>query len=216
MTRTALLTASAALLGLLLAPGDTVAQTRTIDTRGAWAAYGGLSDDGTPVCGLRALGNDRQLHLKYFRGETHLVVQAFRESWAVPDGVSVPVRMTIDGLFRLDAEATGRGTLVEWTIASHVLADFEPAFRAGFSMELVFPEGSETGWRANLRGSNATLRAFVSCMSMINSTAPTPSSQPHASTSTQPLRAPTQPTAPNVSQEAPKQIGLDRGLLSKP
>jgi hypothetical protein len=202
MTRSAALTASAALLGAILTAGGAMAQTRVIDARGAWTAYRGMSEDGAPVCGLRAIGGERQIHFKYFHGDSHLTVQAFKESWAVPEGVPVAVQMGIDGQFRWDAQAMGRGTLIEWKIRSDALSDFEPAFRAGLTMQLAFPEGSETGWRANLWGSNAILRAFVSCMGSINSTAAPPSSQPHTSAPTQPFSAPTQPI---VSSEAPKQ-----------
>ncbi|MBM3644535.1 MAG: hypothetical protein FJX02_09375 [Alphaproteobacteria bacterium] len=58
----------AALLALSIAP-IAVAQTSTIASAGYWKAFGGRSNDGTPVCGMSASGKGLFFSIKLYKND---------------------------------------------------------------------------------------------------------------------------------------------------
>ncbi|MBO1073840.1 hypothetical protein [Roseomonas marmotae] len=187
---------------ILLASAPAWAETADIARFGAWKAYGGTSESGTPLCGAAVQGRGRSLHLKYFLNQPGLVVHVFKRSWRIPQGVDVPVRLWIDGHEGWVASATPLpgGTGIQFRFGTDLLEEFEALFRAGRMMRLHFLDGDEEPWEADLQGSDRVASAFVRCMDVIAGQAPT---QPYARGSPVPDSAPARPFLPRLPENPP-------------
>jgi hypothetical protein len=186
-------------MALFAAVGDAQAQggTRDIATNGVWTAYGGRSETGTRMCGMRVIGSaGRSLHVKWFEGNSHLTVQAFREGWRIPHGTRMPVSLRVDRNPGWDvAQAFGTNNLVEWRVTQATFDEFSALFRLGSMLTVSFPAGSEEPWVASLRGSAATYDVFAGCI-LRTGRPPQPHDRP-ATGAVQPFGgAPSQPFAP--------------------
>jgi hypothetical protein len=179
---------------LAMLAGVAEAQIHWLESTGAWRSYGGLSDQGTPVCGMRVLSGERAFHVKYFGGNDFLTVQVFKDSWRIPANTDVRVRYGVDGDMRWYATALGQRDFIEWRIDMETMREFERSFRLGNRLEIVFPDGNETGWMVSLRGSNAITSSFVRCLGIMQENGLIPS-RPRGS-GTQPFGTPSRPPAP--------------------
>jgi hypothetical protein len=165
------------LLSFVLGSSAT-AQTRPLGGSGVWSAYGGLTEGGRQVCGMHVFGSEqRDLHIKWFSGNNHLTIQAFKPSWNIPQGTRMPLVIGIDGRVGWNVpEAFGVGALVEWIVSRQTFDEFVAAFRLGNTLTVSFPGGSEPPWVASLRGSLATFELFAACILSAGGF----STQPHA------------------------------------
>lgn len=174
----------AAALSVALASGA-MAQTRTLAQVGGWTAFGGTLRNGTPTCGVDTSdgAGGRHFLIQFTANDRRrLSVRAVRNSWQIPQGTTVPVRLSIDAVPGWQANAIGRGREVQWFVAMDTLDRFERSFRAGSNMRLDFPGGNEPAWTFSLTGTNAIMNHFVGCLRSIGAVG-----QPQASAPTQPF-----------------------------
>ena len=182
----AVLLAAALSAGLVAgsAPGA-MAQTRTLAQVGGWTAFGGTLSNGTPTCGVDTSDSATGRHflIQFAANDRErLSVRAVRNTWQIPQGTSVPVRLSIDAEPGWQATANGRGREVQWFVGMNTLDRFERTFRAGSNMRLEFPGGSEPPWTFSLIGTNAIMNHFVACLRSIGAVG-----QPQATAPTQPF-----------------------------
>ncbi|MGC8470325.1 MAG: hypothetical protein ACP5NI_10510 [Acetobacteraceae bacterium] len=187
---------SGAALGLAvlgLAPRGAGAAVHTTATAGAWNAFRGTATDGHPLCGVSTFDDPpgSAVLIKYFRGDTHLVVQLEKQSWAIPRGAHVPVRLRFDQYSAWTARATGAGRFLELTVGDHEIRRFLREFRLSYRLTVRFPAGNEPRWHTDLTGTNAIVADFADCVGRMRAaSAPT---QPYvAPAPIQPLPAPQQ------------------------
>jgi hypothetical protein len=186
-------------LALGLGAGAAHADTTTFATAGAWRAFGGTSNDGTSVCGVVVSGSERSLHIKHYGSDNGFTVQMFKQTWAIPNGTEIPMRLQIDSRSPWTVTARGYtvkgGGLVEFSIKNQ-LTTFMEEFREGLSLRVSFLRGTETDWVASLNGTAAISQHFARCLSVqLQRAAPT---QPFDAQPTQPFenRSPPQRTQP--------------------
>lgn len=199
----------AALVMILMAQTGAWGQTRTIANAGGWTAFGGFSNDQTPVCGIDTVGSEgRHFLISYFDGNSHITVRAIKRSWNIPSGTAVNVAIIIDNFPAWTARATGERDYIRFTIGLESVTRFEREFRAGTTMRLIFPDGTEGAWNFSLIGTNAIMNAFSNCLGMMPGRAsPT---QPHSGSAAR-APAPALPTQP-FSQPAPRRPATGEGI----
>ena len=185
-------------LALLLAT-PALADTQVLFEAGPWVLYGGTSNSGHPLCGMRVSDNNgsRTIHIKYFAGDDHLTIQMFKTSWQVPSGTRLAVTMRMDANPVWTARAYGEADHIEFTIPIAGVDNFAREFRYSGQMRIAFPEGSEAPWIASLAGTNIMLDRFVACIRSIrNAPGPGGPSQPYSA-------APEPPSQPFGGQPGP-------------
>jgi len=191
---------AAIMAAALVAATPAASQTSPLGQSGAWTAFGGRSDRGTPMCGMSARGPDRSFYIKYFQGNPQLTIQLLRRGWQIPQRRSIPVRLGVPNAGGWRATAIGGGQLVEFTIPRDEVPRFERLFRGGSAMQVEFLQGNEAPWRLDLSGSSTVADTFLQCIRRLN--------QGAADGPTQPFDAPggsTQPFEGGPGPEVPSQ-----------
>ena len=62
--------------GLTIMMGSASARVSTLANEGSWTAFGGTSDNGTPMCGMSSSGGGKWFGVKYFKGDTGFTVHS--------------------------------------------------------------------------------------------------------------------------------------------
>jgi len=177
---------------LLAAPA--FADTQTLFESGPWVLYGGTSNSGHALCGMRVsdTAGNRTIHIKYFAGDDHLTFQMFKTTWQVPSGTRLAVTMQMGANPLWSAHAYGEADHVEFTIPYSGLDNFAREFRYSQMMRITFPQGSEAPWITSLAGTNVMLDRFIACMRDIRNAQPPGGGQPYSG----PPGPPPQPSQP--------------------
>ena len=155
-----------ALVALLLAGGPAWAGTYVIQRAGYWTAFGGTDDAGERLCGIVATGEEgRVFTIKRWADQDHFTLQIFKESWRIPKGEEIRVRLRFD---RMEEGSALADSLPPDGIALTVPDNRAEAFLREFAMantfEMSFPDGNETPWAGNLSGSATITMAFLRCV----------------------------------------------------
>ena len=194
----------AALTALCLGfAAEAIAQTRTIASAGVWNAFGGTVRSGAATCGLDTTfpTTGRHLLIQYIAPDAVVQVRLTRDTWTIPAGTNIPIRMQIDGNPMWSATAIGGGKEVRWHFNRNSIDEFETQFRRGMVMRIQFMGGTEPIWEVSLVGTNAVMNAFVQCLRVIQEVQqPTQPFSPSPSRPTQPF-VPSGPTQPLTTPE---------------
>jgi hypothetical protein len=170
------------------------AQTKVLATHGVWSAFGGFVENGDQVCGVISSGQEgRTFTIKYFRSDDHLTVQIFKESWKIPRGTEVKLRIVLGGASPWHVTADGVANKVEFDVPRQSVNGFISEFRLANRGEIHFLEGNEGGWTMNLTGSNAAVGVMVQCMQQMRGGASQPFNQSPSQPFGRPPVAPSQP-----------------------
>jgi hypothetical protein len=198
-----------AAMAALLA-GEAGAETRTLHRSGAWSAFGGTADSGTPICGVSTSAGGRYVGLKYFGGTDHITVHIMKEGWAIPRGT--PIRMEIEfaGETPWAVRARGYGKLVEFTIKGDSIGRFVREFRDAPSGVVRFLDGDEGGWRISLAGSSAAAAAMADCVDVLADGGRRAPPQPSGGTPAAPSQ-PFAPASPEGGRTGPAPASPDGG-----
>jgi hypothetical protein len=173
---------------------------------GNWDAFEATSGGAQPICGIGShnLADGSSLALRFQLGGTHVTFTASKPGWQIPAGTALPVVMQVGLSEPWTQQATGNGDRVEWTLDTNAMQTFDAQFRAGASMTLTFPSGTEPPWVIGLHGSSSISDAMGRCITALrqraNTTAP-------AQSPTQPFEgvpaAPAAPATPAVPAAPP-------------
>jgi hypothetical protein len=198
---------------------------RQLLVSGYWTTFYTKTHEGHPLCGMRSSyrysdsnAPDGSLMVKFIKGDKHLLVHAFKNSWRIPHGVKIPIYMTFDNSQPFTAEATGMArnglNYVEFGIASEFSLDFFKLFAAATKMTLGFTEGSEPPWTANMTGSREAIGSFARCITAISDNG-TSSTQPYGNGgATQPFgKTPSQPYGKPAPQPPRPAVKRDDGSV---
>lgn len=158
----------AASLALLMAP-LAGAQTNTIATAGYWKAFGGKSNDGTPVCGMSASGKGLFFSIKLYKDDDEMTVQLGSERWQIKTGAKQKVVMRFDRESPWRATATGfrfsdGDAGLEFSVGVKNLETFLVEFARSRTLRIDFEGTDVDGWTADLTGTAAVTAAFTNCV----------------------------------------------------
>lgn len=175
---------------------------------GSWTAYGGLSNSGTPTCGMTVTGGGRDFHIKYQPvGEGNAIFfQMFKRTWRFGAGNEVPLVLGFDKNEMLKATATtfnvkDAGSSVEFFIRDKLIGDFLQEFGEADKMWIRFDAGNEEPWIADMVGSRNAMQMFKGCVSKMEKPTQPFGTAPQASQSpTQPVK-PTSPVKPAAKKD---------------
>ena len=159
--------ALAAALGVLVAT-PAIADTRTLATAGAWKAFGGTSNDGTPVCGVSASGKGLFFSLKIFKGDDEMTAQLGSSEWKIKDGGKQKLTMRFDNEKPWNATATGfhfkdGDAGLEFSVPLKNLELFITEFARSQKLRINFDGSNVDSWSADLTGTAAITSAFAAC-----------------------------------------------------
>ncbi|MEI6203311.1 MAG: hypothetical protein WCP68_15280 [Enhydrobacter sp.] len=162
------LAAVAASLGLL-ATSAALADTQTLATAGAWKAFGGTSNDNTPVCGISTSGNGLFFSLKVYKGDEEMTVQLGSSDWKIKDGAKQKLAMRFDKETPWNATATGfhfsdGDAGLEFVVKLKNLETFITEFAGGNKLRINFEGSDVDSWSAGLSGTAAVTAAFADCI----------------------------------------------------
>lgn len=156
----------AALAALAATPA--AAEVKTFAEAGGWEAFGGLSSDGTPVCGVSTSSDTSFFTLKYFKGDTVLTVQLSDSTWKGKLGDKIPVAMKFDDNPTWRATATtiklGHDFGLEFTVNAKVIGDWMDEFKESDKLYVVFPDSSVDNWVADLGGTKIIGEQMEKCV----------------------------------------------------
>jgi hypothetical protein len=156
-------------VGSALAATNCLADTRVLARAGAWQAFGGTTNNGTPVCGMSSSGAGKYFGRKYFAGESTLTVQLGNNQWTVKDKVKVKVEMRFDRQSPWNATAIGMhfgdgDAGLEFDISRNQLDQFMREFRGADAIAIRFPGENVSDWRGSLAGTDAVSNSFTRCV----------------------------------------------------
>ena len=133
---------------------------------GSWDAFSGPGTDGRMVCGVGSTNpvDNRSFSMRVPIGSDNVTLQARKPTWSIPASTELPVVLQIGLDAPWNAQGTGNGQLVEWTLDSAAMQTFDAQFRRAGSMTVSFPNGNEPPWTIGLSGSTAISNAFGRCV----------------------------------------------------
>lgn len=166
--------AAAAGLAVWLAGTIAHAETSTLARSGEWAAFGGTTTSGRPVCGVSSTVDDRYFGLKFFSGLQTFTIQVGGKEWTTEKGVKQKVIARFDSNSPWNATATGMrfndGDLgLEFDIARNELDKFMSEFRGGRQLLMRFPGSGMGDWLVSLIGTNSVSSEFERCVRRLRS-----------------------------------------------
>jgi hypothetical protein len=184
-----------ALAGLIVIAATSAAPAmetsrRGLATSGPWSAYSGTGPDSQPLCGITTVGAEgRRIAIQQTAGETGLALYLEKDSWVIPKGAEVEVRVQFDQNPPIAVQATGAGPRLAVGMTFEQSVPFMRQFRAGRQIRIFFPSGNELPWSGGLNGSGRIIDAFNTCRVDLVQTVPTQPFKPGAPEDS----APTQP-----------------------
>ncbi len=162
------LAAAAASVGLL-ASSMSWADTKVFATAGAWEAFGGTSNNGTPLCGISTSGKGLFFSLKVYKNDEEMTVQLGSRDWKIKDGAKQKLSMRFDKETPWNATATGfhfsdGDAGLEFVVKLKNLEQFITEFARSNRLHINFDGSDVDSWSANLAGTAAVTSAFGDCI----------------------------------------------------
>lgn len=203
MYRTAFI--ALALLGIT--PGHSeAADTVTLFDNSYWRTYVTTATDGKTLCAVStAFSSGGSFYIKWFKGQSSLIVQVFKSGWAIPPGMDakVIIRFPNTSPWTVTSSKIDKtGPYLEFPISHDNVRTFTHDFTSSPDMVLEFGAGNEQPWKFNLAGSTPAINALVKCIEyvagpndVIQPYAYARQTQPFSPPSTQPFTAEAQPSS---------------------
>ena len=158
-------------LAVCLASTSLHAETSTLARAGSWEAFGGTTDNGTPVCGISSSPEKRYFGLKQFGNQDTFTIQIGDKSWSIKDKSKYAVSMRLDRNKLWTANASGMhfndgDPGLEFDIRRSELRKFNKEFQSSEKMKLMFANGMET-WNLDLSIARKVSAEFAACIDKI-------------------------------------------------
>jgi hypothetical protein len=136
----------------------------------AWEVGTGTDDQGNQYCSIQDQSSDQSyglLLLIYPLGnDPSFEVHAFKNSWKIPGNADVPTKFNFSdgGSWDADGAAASDGSsVVDYTIDVKDMKDFLNDFAQSSSLDIVFTNGTEPTWTADLTGTSQATSDLLSC-----------------------------------------------------
>ncbi len=175
----------------------------------AWEVGTGTDSQGNQYCSIQDQSKDQSyglLLLIYPLGDDpSFEVHAFENSWSIPANADVPTKFNFSdgGSWNADGQAASDGSsVVDYTIDVKDMKDFLNDFSQSDSLDIVFTNGTEPTWTADLTG---TSQATLDLLSCTNKLLDANGGSNGGSSNTQPFSAPdnSQPSTPPPDNSQP-------------
>jgi hypothetical protein len=158
----------AAVAALLLAAPAADAKTETLARSGSWAAFGGTTKSGVPVCGLSAEPAGKYFGLKQFGGDDTFTIQLGAKGFPAEPEERIPVTLRFDNNPVWRATATGMrfadgDTGLEISVKRDEINRFFLEFRQSSVMRIKFNKSGAADWVLGLEGTMSLGDAFLKC-----------------------------------------------------
>jgi|HubBroStandDraft_1064217.scaffolds.fasta_scaffold00162_10 hypothetical protein len=163
-----------ALISSALVPAADATGMKTLAQAGGWEVFKGVSDDGRSLCGMATSGGGRWLGIKYFRGDSAVIIQLSKNTWTVKNRTSVEVSMQFDDEDPWKAAATAfhmsdGDAALEFQIDSDDLAQWIKEFARSDKLYVRFPhEKNIEDWQADLSTSQEMAQEWAQCIVKLN------------------------------------------------
>ena len=187
------------------------AEVTPVASSGDWTTF---SDKGTTagVCGVQANVNGGKFTLW---GTTDrqgvLRLSLFKPTWSISD-ISVPVVLSFSGGATIKLNGAAKDTTIRFDIPGDSVKPLLHYFTAQDQMTVTFPDGRDSPWVLNLKGTTPTVLAIAQCIDAVQLILPPPfrapqplnpdSSKPSADF-VQPSQTPTAPAVSPIVSPAP-------------
>jgi hypothetical protein len=166
----------------------------------AWEVGTGTDDQGNAYCSIQDQSADQSyglLLLIYPLGDDpSFEVHAFKDSWKIPASADVPTKFNFSdgGSWDADGAAASDGSsVVDYTIDVKDMKDFLNDFAQSTSLDIVFTNGTEPTWTADLSGTAQATTDLLACTEkLLNDNGQGDNTQPFS----QPNNPPAAPGAP--------------------
>lgn len=136
----------------------------------AWEVGTGTDSQGNAYCSIQDQSQDQSyglLLLIYPLGDDpSFEVHAFKNNWSIPANADVPTKFNFSdgGSWDADGEAASDGSsVVDYTIDVKDMKDFLADFSTSDSLDIVFTNGTEPTWTADLTGTSQATVDLLSC-----------------------------------------------------
>lgn len=171
----------------------------------AWEVGTGTDSEGNAYCSIQDQSQDQSyglLLLIYPLGDDpSFEVHAFKNNWSIPANAEVPTKFNFSdgGSWNADGQAASDGSsVVDYTIDVKDMKDFLNDFSQSDSLDIVFTNGTEPTWTADLTGTSQATVDLLNCTNkLLGNTGDSGSTQPFS----QPDN--TQPSAPPPDNSQP-------------
>lgn len=183
---------TAAALALLASTAAQADNTTRLYAGGAWATdHIAQNGDGKPMCLVSASwtfpGNIKGQLMMKFSNELGVFLHISKSNWQFESGRSVPMSIMFDTGVRNGSGTTMKlpqagGDMVQSDVPAERAAGFLEDFANAKIITIIFRDGNETPWRADMTGSRDAVKAFASCMGRITTVATTSPLAPKATT----------------------------------
>jgi len=159
----------AAVAAVLLAAPAVDAKTEILARSGSWAAFGGTTESGEPVCGLSAEPAGKYFGLKQFGGDNTFTIQLGAKGFPAEPKERIPVTLRFDNNPAWRATATGMrfsdgDTGLEISVKRDEIDRFFQEFRQSSVMRIKFDKSGAADWVLGLEGTMALGNAFLKCI----------------------------------------------------
>lgn len=162
-----------ALLTLALMPHLALAATPNF---GPWQFFSGRTPANTPICSVLSDGSVNQsvrnVAIKQIGGHQSIQVTLYKDTWSIPRGTKVPVRIDFEDDQPLHLSAYGDGKIVDIEIPTQIMAIFLSLVASERNLHIGFPAGKEAEWVIGLSSSKPVVQKLVGCMRRLESTQP--------------------------------------------
>lgn len=136
----------------------------------AWEVGTGTDPQGNEYCSIQDQSDDKSYGLVlliYPLGNDHsFEIHAFKDSWSIPASADVPTKFNFSDGGGWDAEgaaADDGSSVVDYEIDMKNMKDFLNDFAQSKSLDIVFTNGTEPTWTADLTGTAQAAVDLLSC-----------------------------------------------------
>jgi hypothetical protein len=145
------------------------ADTKTLATAGYWEAFGGTSDNGTPVCGMSTSGKSLYFSIKAYKGDDQMTVQLGSSDWKIDDGDKQRLSMRFDKNSPWNATGTGfhfsdGSAALEFYVSLKNIEKFITEFAGGSKLHITFDESDVDKLSLTLDGALQVTDTFADCI----------------------------------------------------
>ena len=136
----------------------------------AWEVGTGTDQQGNAYCSIQDQSSDQSYGLFlaiYPLGDSpSFELHAFKDTWSIPANADVPTKFNFSdgGSWKADGQAASDGSsVVDYIIDIKDMKDFLNDFAQSDSLDVVFVNGTEADWNADLTGTSQAAMDLLSC-----------------------------------------------------
>lgn len=163
------LAAGAAAAAALLTAPVVDAKTEILAQSGSWAAFGGTTEGGEPVCGVSAEPAGKYFGLKQYGGGNTFTIQLGAKGFPAEPEEKMPITLRFDNNPTWRATAIGMrfsdgDTGLQISVKRDEIDRFFQEFRQSSVLRLKFEKSGAADWVLGLEGTMALGNAFLKCI----------------------------------------------------